>query len=61
MPSKAEDYRRQAEECFVRAKRARSSATKARYIELMCQWLALANQIELEEKAEDAPAFRRRG
>jgi hypothetical protein len=45
----------------VRAKRARSSATKARYIELMCQWLALANQIELEEKAEDAPAIRRRG
>ena len=61
MPSKAEDYSRKAEECFVRAKRARSPAAKARYIELMCQWLALAKQIELEEKAEDARAIRRRG
>ena len=61
MPFKADDCRRQAEECFERAKRARSPAAKARYIELVLKWLALAKQIELEEKAEDAPAIRRRG
>ena len=53
MPFNAEDCRRQAEECFERAKRARTPAVKARYLELVRKWFALAERIDLERNADD--------
>ena len=60
MPFKADDYRRQAEECFESAKRARKPAAKARYIELVRKWLALAERIDLEGNVDDRALGNRR-
>jgi uncharacterized protein YcbK (DUF882 family) len=48
--SKAEECRAKAKECFELAKLARDPVRRRAFEDIGCQWFALADEIERDEK-----------
>jgi hypothetical protein len=49
MSPRADDYRKRAAECGVRAEEARDAEVKRQFEELRRQWLEMANQVDRQK------------
>jgi hypothetical protein len=53
--TRAQEYRRQAEECRLQAERSLSNDDKARWLKIAAQWQYMAESLELASQQVQRP------